>query len=129
MKDKINEKDVGMANDMMFLLKNLLGAEEHSAISYAITKESKWAEALKIVRELRTKWMSPLVKKETSEIWCFSKHILASSEALIEVGNRFLSTGQQKESKEAFKDATNLMILFLEINDIGGENGISKSSA
>jgi hypothetical protein len=45
-----------------------------------------------------------------------SKHFLASSMRLYEVGNRFLHDGKQKEAKELYNDAAELYGLFWSMN-------------
>ena len=111
------------------MLKNLISIEDHSASSFAINQDKKWLELLELIRKMRTKWISLIVKKENSHLWCISKHILASAEGMLEVGNRFLSTKQFDISKEAFNDASQLLSLFMVLNGIGKEGTEVKSSA
>jgi len=124
---KLNNKDVGLAEDMAFALKNLIAIEDHSATSFGINNDEKWLKLINIIRKIRTKWINTLVKKEDSHIYCISKHLLASAEGMIEIGNRFNSTNQYSESKEAYNDAIILMELFLDYNEIKSEG--EKSSA
>lgn len=129
MKDKLVEKDVGLVEDMIFTLKNLVAIEDHCATSYGMSQEKKWIDTLELIRKIRTKWLSLIVKKEKSHIWCISKHLLASMEGFIEVAVRFHQTGQENESKESYNDAIELMSLFFLLNNIGGEDVSTKSSA
>lgn len=126
---KLDDKDVGLVEDMCYMLKNLISIEDHSVSSFAVTKNKKWLELLEMIRKMRTKWLSLVVKKESSHIWCISKHLLASAEGMIEVGNRFLSTNQKETASEAFDDASKLLSLFMILNDIGKEGVETKSSA
>jgi len=126
---KLDDKDVGLIEDMCYMLKNLISIEDHSASSFAITKDKKWLELLELIRKMRTKWLSLAVKKESSHLWCVSKHLLASAEGMIEVGNRFLSTNQKDIASDAFNDASKLLSLFMILNDIGKEGVETKSSA
>ena len=128
-KTKLSEKDVGLIEDMCYLLKNLISIEDHSAMSFAINQENKWLELLELIRKMRTKWLGLIVKKEESHLWCISKHILASAEGMLEVGNRFLSTKQNDTAKEAFDDAAKLLSLFMILNNIGKEGVEVESSA
>lgn len=125
---KLDDKDVGMTEDMVFALKNLIAIEDHAINSFNMSEDKKWLEVCDTIRKIRTKWISLIVKKEESHIWCISKHLLASYMGMVEVGNRFLSVGQDKESKEAFKDANTLYLLFLLLNDVTSDGKI-KSSA
>lgn len=126
---KLDEKDVGLAEDMCYMLKNLISIEDHSATSFVTSKDKKWIELLEMIRKMRTKWLSLLVKKENSHLWCVSKHLLASAEGMLEVGNRFSSTNQKDMASEAFKDASSLLSLFMILNGIGKEGTEIKSSA
>lgn len=114
---KLDKKgDVGLVEDTIFTLKNLLATEDHSALSYGMSKDDKWIEILEIIRRIRTKWLAIITKKEKSQLYCFSKHILAASEGLIEISNRFIQTKQFNEGREALNDATELISLFLILN-------------
>lgn len=121
--------DVGMAEDLVFALSNLIAIENHAYQSYNITKDKKWLETIDIARKMRTKWLETLVKKENSQLWCVSKHLLASACGFMEVGNRFNSTKQSRECEEAYEDSCNLVSLFLILNEMEGKNGTAKSSA
>ena len=116
-----------MTEDLIFGISNLLSIEDHSAKSSG--EDEKWIEVIEIVRKMRTKWLSQLVKKEKSQIWCVSKHLLSSIESFIEVGNRFVSSGQVKEAEEAYNDSQQLIKLFIILNELGGKNGKSISES
>jgi len=118
MKDKLIEEDVGMAEDMANMLKQLICAEDHIATNISLGNPKKWMKVLDIVRKIRTKWLSTITKKGEGTLWCMNKHLLAASEGLIEVGNRFYQTKQYEEAKEAFNDAQDIMILVLQLNDL-----------
>lgn len=126
---KLDEKDVGLIEDMCYMLKNLISIEDHSASSFGMSQDKKWLELLEMIRKMRTKWISLIVKKESSHLWCISKHLLASAEGMLEIGNRFLSTNQKDIASEAFNDASKLLSLFMILNDIGKEGVEASSSA
>ena len=69
---KLNNKDVGLAEDMIFAIKNLIAIEDHSATSFGINNDKKWIELIDIIRKIRTKWISTLIKKEESLRLIFS---------------------------------------------------------
>jgi hypothetical protein len=111
-----NTLDIGAWEDLSIALMNLVSLEEHSYLSYIKTKDDKFLNTLKIVRELRKKLLAMIVKKDDeSEKWCMSKHLLASSMRLYEVGNRLL-TENEKKAKEMYKDAAELYGLFWALN-------------
>lgn len=117
---KNDEKDVGLVEDAIFYLKNCLAAENHALMSFINTKDKKWLQAMEFIRERRSKLLNSLVKKEQSQIYCFSKHILAMSMASYEVGNRYLESGNSEIAKELFEDAGSYESLFLLFNGIKG---------
>ena len=109
--------DISAWEDLSIGLMNLVSLEEHSFFSYVKTQDDKFLETLNIVRELRKKLLGLIVKKDDeSEKWCMSKHFLASSMRLYEVGNRLLGEGKEKEAKELYKDAAELYGLFWKLN-------------
>ena len=120
---KINEVknkdslDISAWEDLSIALMNLVGLEEHCFFSYIKTQDDKFLRMLEIVRELRKKLLPFIVKKDDdSEKWCMSKHFLASSMRLYEVGNRLLHEGKEKEAKEMYKDSAELYGLFWTLN-------------
>ena len=121
--------DVGLAEDLVFFLSNLTSIEDHAAKSYPLKKDTKWLEVVEIIRTMRTKWLSGLVKKNNSHIWCISKHLLSSIEGAIEVGNRFVSTGQHEQASEAYSDANSLTSLLLVLNGYKGGKNVSKAKS
>ena len=112
-----NELDISAWEDLSIGLMNLVSLEEQCFFSYAKTKDDKFLKMLDIVRELRKKLMLLIVKKDDeSEKWCMSKHFLASSMRLFEIGNRLLHEGKDKEAKEMYHDAAELYGFFWELN-------------
>jgi hypothetical protein len=63
------------------------------------------------------------VKDTEGEVWCISKHLLAASMRLIEVGTKYYGQNKKKEAKDLFAKAYDLYSLFWSINlqviDIG----------
>jgi len=109
--------DISAWEDLSIGLMNLVSLEEHSFFSYVKTQDEKFLEILNTVRELRKKLLALIVKKDDeSEKWCMSKHFLASSMRIYEVGNRLLGEGKKKEAKELYKDAAELYGLFWKLN-------------
>lgn len=111
-----NELDISILEDLSVGLMNLVSLEEHCFFSYAKTKDNKFLNMLDTVRELRKKLMLLIVKKDDSEKWCMSKHFLASSMRLFEIGNRLLHECKEKEAKEMYHDAAELYGMFWALN-------------
>ena len=128
---EIKEKDnldISKDQDLSIGLMNLVSLEEHSFFSYAKTKDEKFLEILEVCRELRKKLLSKIVKnKDDSETWCMSKHLLASSMRLYEVGNKLLHENKTEESKEMYGDSAELYALFWKLNINNGQNKVSVS--
>ncbi len=111
-----NELDLSAGEDLSIALMNLVSLEEHSFFSYVKTKDEKFLEILETCRELRKKLLAKLVNKDESETWCMSKHLLASSMRLYEVGNRYLHEKKIEEAKQSYNDAAELYALFWKLN-------------
>lgn len=120
--DKIKKKnklDLSVGEDLSIALMNLISLEEHFLFSYTKTQNKKFLEFLEQVREIRKKYLAKIVKKDDkdySEKWCISKHLLATSMRLIEVGTKYLHDGKKKEAEEVFIDAFNMYNLLWAIN-------------
>jgi hypothetical protein len=68
---------------------------------------------------MRKDLMLKIVKKstgETGEVWCISKHLLAASMRLMEVGTKALSAGKKSDAADLFGKAYELYSLFWGIN-------------
>jgi len=112
-----NELDLSMGEDLSIALMNIVSLEEHAFFSYVKTNEDKFLGILETCRELRKRLLSKIVKKDDdSEKWCMSKHLLASSMRIYEVGNRLLHENKKEEAKKMYKDSAELYGLFWKLN-------------
>jgi hypothetical protein len=61
--------------------------------------------------------------KHEGETWCISKHLLAATMRLIEVGNKFRGEGLKDKAKEMFERAYKIYSIFwaLKLKLIDGE--------
>ena len=57
-----------------------------------------------------------IIKEYEGEVWCISKHLLAASMRLMEVGTKQHKMGNKEEAKELFDKAYNLYSLFWAVN-------------
>ncbi|PIV45926.1 hypothetical protein COS23_01840, partial [bacterium (Candidatus Moisslbacteria) CG02_land_8_20_14_3_00_36_53] len=64
----------------------------------------------------RKSLLKKIVKKEEGEVWCLSKHLLAASMRLLEVGTKRLGMGKKEEADDFFQKAYNLYSLFWGLN-------------
>jgi len=95
---------------------NLISLEEHFYFTAMKTNDQKYLEMLNSVRTLRVKLLKKIVKDPQGEEWCISKHLLASSMRLTEVGTKELYKGEKKEASSFFESAFELYSLFFAIN-------------
>lgn len=119
---EMNTLDLSIGEDLSIALMNLASLEEHFLFSFMKTSQSRYLEFLEQTRELRKKLLAKIVKKEKgdeSEKWCISKHLLATSMRLTEVGTKYLHEGKKKEAEDCFYEAFNLYSMFWAINGVG----------
>jgi hypothetical protein len=109
--------DISAWEDLSIGLMNLVSLEEHSFFSYIKTKDESFLTVLNTCRDLRKKLLKLIiVDDDGSEKWCMSKHLLASSMRLYEVGNRLLGEGKESDAKAMYDDAAELYGLFWKLN-------------
>jgi len=115
-KAKRGEIDLSREEDLAVGLMNLISLEEHLFFTAMKTENKKYIDLMEKIRELRKKLLAEIVKEPKGEEWCISKHLLAASMRLIEVGNKHLTRGEKKEAEEKFRMAYDLFSLFWAIN-------------
>ena len=114
-KVKGKEFDLSKQEDLSIALMNLISLEEHFYFSSMKTGNKAYLDMLNSVRTLRKSLLKKIVKNPKGEEWCISKHLLASSMRLIEVGTKELQDNE-KEAETYFKSAFELYSLFFAIN-------------
>ena len=116
---KANPLDLSSDQDLSIALMNLISLEEHFFFSGAKTKKSGFYDLLNTVRSMRKELMERIVDKssvEGGEVWCISKHLLAASMRLMEVGTKALGAGKKKDAADMFEKAYDLYSLFWGLN-------------
>jgi hypothetical protein len=111
--DKI---DLSSKEDLAIAVMNLVAIEEHLFFTYGKTNKEKYLELLNEVRQMRKKYLAEIVKNPEGEIWCISKHLLASTMRLMEVGTKMLNDGKKNEAKDLFEKALTLWNIFWGLN-------------
>lgn len=116
--EKVKKGDVDLSRDedLTIALMNLISLEEHFYFTAMKTDNQKYLEMLNSVRELRKNLMKKIVSDPKGEEWCISKHLLATSMRLMEVGTKELSKNGPDKANVFFKSAFNLFSLFFAIN-------------
>jgi len=122
--DRIKETekiDLSSKEDLAIGIMNLISIEEHLYFSYKKTNDENFLTLLNEIREMRKNLLEKIVKNPKGEVWCISKHLLAGSMRLMEVGTKKLSENKKDEAKEFFEKAYQLWNIFwgLNLNLIG----------
>ncbi len=113
---KKDKMDLSSDQDLSIAIMNLIGIEEHLFFTAEKTGHKKYYDILNEVRETRKDLLKKIVKKPDGEVWCISKHLLASSYRLMEVGTKQLSMNKKQEAYDFFEKAYNLYSLFWGLN-------------
>jgi len=116
---KANPLDLSSDQDLSIALMNLVSLEEHFFFSGAKTGKVGFYDLINTVRTMRKELMERIVKKsgpDDGEVWCISKHLLAASMRIYEVGTKAIGAGKKKEAYEMFARAYDLYSLFWGLN-------------
>ncbi len=113
---KDNKLDLSSDQDLSIAVMNLVSIEEHFFFSGAKTGNQEFYNMINEAREMRKDLMKKLIKDYEGEAWCISKHLLAASMRLMEVGTKALGRGNQVEAYDFFEKAYNLYSLFWGMN-------------
>ena len=115
---KINELkasgnfDLSMEEDLSIAIMNLVSLEEHFFFTAEKTKKDEYFDLLNQAREIRKELLAKMIDQHEGETWCITKHLLAASMRLMEVGTKLQSTGKLEEAKDTFGKAYRLYSLF-----------------
>ena len=109
--------DLSSGEDLSIGIMNLISIEEHLFFTYNKTKSPKYLELLNEVRKMRTELMREIIKDYEGEVWCISKHLLAASMRIMEVGTKELKKAEGiNKSEELFEKSYQLYSLFWGLN-------------
>jgi hypothetical protein len=114
--EKGEKLDLSSDEDLSIAVMNLISIEEHLFFSAGKTGKTKYYELLNEVREMRKSLLKMLIKDYEGEVWCISKHLLAASMRIMEVGTKALTKGKKDEAYDLFKKAYDLYNLFWGLN-------------
>lgn len=115
-KVKKGNVDLSRDEDLSIALMNLVSLEEHFFFTAMKTDDGKYLDMLNSVRDMRKTLLAKIVTDPVGEEWCISKHLLASSMRLMEVGTKELYKKNKKDADMLFKYAFDLWSLFFAIN-------------
>lgn len=113
---KQEKMDLSSDQDLSLAVMNLVSIEEHFFFTGAKTGKNEYYDLIKDVREMRKELLKKIIKDYEGEIWCISKHLLAASMRLMEVGTKQLGIGRKEEAYDLFGKAYSLYSLFWGLN-------------
>lgn len=108
--------DLSSDEDLSLAIMNLISIEEHLFFTGAKTGKKEYFELLNTTREIRKELLAKIVTEPEGEVWCISKHLLATSMRLMEVGTKQLANNNKEEAYKLFNHAYQLYALFWGLN-------------
>lgn len=112
---KANGVDLSVEEDLSIAIMNLISLEEHFFFTAEKTGKPEYFDLLQEVRVMRGELMKKIIINPQGEEWCISKHLLATSMRLMEVGTKQHKLGKKDEAKEMFNKSYKLFSLFFGI--------------
>jgi hypothetical protein len=113
---KQDKLDLSSDEDLSIAIMNLVSIEEHFFFTGSKTEKPQYFDLLQEVRKMRGELLRKIVKDPEGEIWCISKHLLAASMRLMEVGTKQQGIGNKEAANDLFQKSYNLYSLFWGIN-------------
>ncbi len=104
--------DLSTEEDLSIAVMNLISLEEHFFFSGSKTGKDEYYEMLKEAREMRKTLLARMIDKTEGESWCISKHLLATTMRLMEVGTKLQGDGKIEDAKQMFNFAYKAYNLF-----------------
>jgi hypothetical protein len=114
--EKGEKLDLSSGEDLSIGIMNLISIEEHLFFSAGKTGDTKYYDMLSEVRKMRVELLREIIKDYGGEEWCISKHLLAASMRLMEVGTKAQTKGDNDKAYAMFQKSYNLYNLFWAIN-------------
>ncbi len=114
--EKGENLDLSSDEDLSVGIMNLISMEEHFFFTYSKTEDPVYLDLLDEVREMRKELLKRIIKDYEGEVWCISKHLLAASMRMMEVGTKALTKGDKQDAAEFFQKSYKLYSLFWGLN-------------
>lgn len=109
---KSESVDLSTEEDLSLAVMNLISLEEHFFFTGAKTGKTDYFDLLSEVRSLRKELLAKMIDKHEGETWCISKHLLAATMRLVEVGTKLHSDGKKNEAREMLDNAYKMYSIF-----------------
>lgn len=104
--------DLSMEEDLSIAVMNLISLEEHFFFTAEKTGNNAYLDLLNQTREIRKQLLAKMIDTHEGETWCITKHLLAATMRMMEVGTKLLSSGKKEASEDMFKKAYEVYSLF-----------------
>ena len=109
---KRDKMDLSCDQDLTIAIMNLISIEEHFFFTGAKTGKNEYYDLILEVRNLRKELLQKIISDYEGEVWCISKHLLAASYRLMEVGTKQLDVDKKQDAYQFFGNAYKLYSLF-----------------
>ncbi len=127
---KKDKMDLSSDQDLSIAIMNLISIEEHFFFTAEKTGKDEYFDLLQEVRKMRGELLKKIIKEYEGEVWCISKHLLAASMRLMEVGTKQQGMGNKEDARDLFHKAYDLYGMFWALNmKLIGTNDIKKTMA
>ena len=104
--------DLSTEEDLSLAVMNLISLEDHFFFTAEKTGRPEYFDWLNEVRSIRKSLLGRMLDKHEGETWCVSKHLLAATMRLMEVGTKLHSDGKKEKAKETFDYGYRVYSLF-----------------
>ena len=113
--EKGHKLDLSSDEDLSIGIMNLISIEEHLFFTANKTGKTSYYDLLYQIREIRKTLLKEIIKDYEGEVWCISKHLLAASMRVMEVGTKALAT-EPAHAHQLFEQSYYLYNLFWALN-------------
>jgi len=104
--------DLSAEEDLSIAVMNLISLEEHFFFTGMKTDNPEYFDFMEEVRSTRKALLEKLIDRHEGETWCITKHLLATTMRLMEVGTKRQAEGRKDEAREIFGHAYKAYSLF-----------------
>lgn len=104
--------DLSSDEDLSIAVMNLVSLEEHFYFTAEKTNKPDYFDMLNEVRAIRKVLLGKMIDEHEGETWCVSKHLLAATMRMIEVGTKYYSDGKKEEAKQMYDHAYRIYSIF-----------------
>lgn len=104
--------DLSLEEDLSIAIMNLISLEEHFFFTALKTENNDYLRFMDETRAIRKSLLGKMIEQHEGETWCISKHLLAATMRMMEVGTKYYSSNKTAEAEEIFSQAHKVYGLF-----------------